>query len=68
MNNLKKQKGGNVPSPRGARYRRDGVQVVCLTAYVPPDLAVRARVHAARGGESMSSLVAAALSDHLGGA
>jgi hypothetical protein len=50
---------------RGTRERAHG-QVVCLTAYVPPELALKARIHAAKGGDSVSSLVAAALSQHLG--
>jgi hypothetical protein len=48
--------------------RADGQQVVYLGAYLPPDLAVRTRVHAAQAGETVSSLVAQALEDHLGAA
>jgi hypothetical protein len=60
-----KSRGGPSDHLPGMRVRSDGQRVVFWGAYVPPELAVRVRVHAARHGESLSSLVAEALAQHL---
>jgi hypothetical protein len=50
----------------GMRRRAGGAQVAYLGAYLPMALAHRARVQAAREGETLSSLIADALEQRLG--
>jgi hypothetical protein len=63
-----KRKAPKTQAPRGTRERKEGGQVVVLTAYLPPELAQRARIRAVSEGRTVSAVVAHALQDLLGAA
>jgi hypothetical protein len=67
-NRRKPSKAKVTETPRGARDRAGGGQVVCLVAYVTPQLAQAAKIHAIEQGSTVSALVADALGEHLGAA
>jgi uncharacterized membrane protein len=56
-----KPKSAKSKPVRGARARAGGGSVVCLAAYVPVELAQRARIQAVTQGVTVSQLVAGAL-------